>query len=636
MPENIDLRDFRESRVTQARVDQMYALASEASARLAGDQGCEITQFDATTGNAATVRTLRPQPVQGNLVDAALRHVYAIAPALGLVSSIREFVPDPVVQRTGSGGAAVHVHQRFRGIPVFEAELTVRFDPRSAIVETVGCVIDVPPEPSGERIPVEEAVRKATAQCLAPDPGPLTDQYGQPLLPTSVDISGFVPRVLASFPGSPESPTVLEAGPFQGPIRSSLVWFPLGDNLRLGWDVWVQLPGQGSTYRTIVATSSAEVLYHQELVHGLTGSAEVYERDGSTPRTTKTLPPDASTYGVAQPPDLPAPFPREWLGSAQTEGNFTVAHVGPDGAPVSGEDSADRVTFVAQDPVGDDQKVVNLFYYCNLLHDVYYLLGFQEGDGNFQVDNTSRGGVGNDRVDARVFQEAIPRTARFVTPPDGGSPRMEMGLVTSTGRHCAFDATVVFHEYTHGVSSRLIGGPMSTSALLSPQSMGIAEGLSDFFSCALNDTTTVAQWVVGTPTGIRQYPYDDSFPDGFDHIGTGRYTDHYAIGELCAATLMSLLRTCGRDTTLLLVMDAMKLTAPNPSLLNLRDAILAAAEQSSPAPSDASSATLVEQVWAVFARFGMGPHAASNGAQLTGIVGDHSLPETLTSTSPAS
>lgn len=51
--------------------------------------------------------------------------------------------------------------------------------------------------------------------------------------------------------------------------------------------------------------------------------------------------------------------------------------------------------------------------------------------------------------------------ANFATPPDGQSGRMRMFIwdFTSPKRDCSFEAGVVIHEYTHGVSNRLTGGP---------------------------------------------------------------------------------------------------------------------------------------------------------------------------------
>ena len=42
------------------------------------------------------------------------------------------------------------------------------------------------------------------------------------------------------------------------------------------------------------------------------------------------------------------------------------------------------MTFNPASATGDDQKVLNIFYYCCYMHDFSYLLGFREADGNFQ------------------------------------------------------------------------------------------------------------------------------------------------------------------------------------------------------------------------------------------------------------
>ena len=632
MSTNTDVRSFAESRLTEARADELRQLATEATARLAGTAAeVMITRWDATTGNAAAVRSVRPQPVSGDLVTAALRHAYAIAPAFGLASTLREFTPDPAVQGLGSGGSVVHLHQRYKGLPVFQAELTVIVAPDRSIAETVGSVVAVGSEAAGDCMSAADAVLRAArhvSRTLAEEPEG-TDQFGQPWVRSAVDVTGYEPALLATFPGSPEQPSVFAPGPFDQPVRASLLWFPLGDEVQLAWDVVAALRPPGPTYRTLVAATSGDVLYSVRLVHGLTGTATVYPVNGGGDLATTRLPVDLEAYGIPRPEGLDQSFPQDWLDSGRTEGCFAVAYVEGRGEPVPGVDRQGVVAFEVPDPAGDEQKVVNLFYYACLLHDVFYALGFREADGNFQADNASRGGVANDRVEARVSREPVPGTARFVTPPDGGPPVMEMGPVTSTGRHCAFDATVVFHEFTHGVSSRLIGGPLSSDALLSPQSAGIAEGISDFFACALTDTTVVGDWVVADPRGIRRYPYDADFPDAFDAIGTGRYRSSHAIGEVCAALLMELMRRIGKPRALQLVVDAMKLTAANPGFLNLRDAILAAGWQfrTAAAMGPGESTEFRRQLWSVFARFGLGPKAASHGAQLSGIVADFDVPE---------
>ncbi|KAJ1976087.1 hypothetical protein H4R34_004108 [Dimargaris verticillata] len=49
-----------------------------------------------------------------------------------------------------------------------------------------------------------------------------------------------------------------------------------------------------------------------------------------------------------------------------------------------------------------DAAVVNTFYWVNILHDIFYLYGFDEKAGNFQQNNLHRGGLDNDPVIAYV------------------------------------------------------------------------------------------------------------------------------------------------------------------------------------------------------------------------------------------
>lgn len=89
----------------------------------------------------------------------------------------------------------------------------------------------------------------------------------------------------------------------------------------------------------------------------------------------------------------------------------------------------------SQDPLsdisaGDNLKIAitNLFYWNNLVHDITYQYGFDEVSGNFQKDNQSRGGFGNDYVVAEAQNGAGVNNADFSTPSDGSSPRMRMFL----------------------------------------------------------------------------------------------------------------------------------------------------------------------------------------------------------------
>ncbi len=327
---------------------------------------------------------------------------------------------------------------------------------------------------------------------------------------------------------------------------------------------------------------------------------------------------------VTLPNGLPAAFPDTWVASNKTIGNSTNAHLSAAGATLTGAVINSVLTFDPTDATGDDQKILNIFYYCCYMHDFSYLLGFREASANFQTDNLGRGGSPGDPVDARSWPGAVFGTANMSRSVDGTSPIMNMGMVTSTNRHTAFDSTVVFHEFTHGITNRLVGGGLNQNSLDSIQSGGMGEGWSDYMACTINDVVVVGNWVVNNPAGIRGFPYDSNFPDGFGALGTGRYTEVHNIGEVWCATLMELNRRTNKHLALQLVIDALKLSAANPSFLNMRDHIVTALENMrlSGRLNTNQRNGAWQSFWSVFARFGMGPQAASNGAQLTGIVGD--------------
>jgi extracellular elastinolytic metalloproteinase len=67
-----------------------------------------------------------------------------------------------------------------------------------------------------------------------------------------------------------------------------------------------------------------------------------------------------------------------------------------------------------------------------------------------------------------------------------------MWTTATPNRDCAFDAGVIIHEYTHGVSNRLTGGPANTNCLNVLEAGGMGEGWGDamaiFIHVKTNDT----------------------------------------------------------------------------------------------------------------------------------------------------
>jgi extracellular elastinolytic metalloproteinase len=626
--------------MTPERETELESLASSVSDSLPGAHRVRIGRYDATTGNPAVVSSESAATETGNYIQRALDHVRMISRALGLTATQpAEFVADPNVQKTSSGAVSVHLQQQYKSIPIFQASKTVRFAPNGTLKETVGSSVTVAQEVNlSPKLTSQEAVLKASDHVAVPQPDEqgAEDEFGQPLKLSSVDLTGFQPQIITAYATKPDRPMVFEAGPFGDKIKASLIWFQLNADLRLTWEVLIAMPNYEEQYRTLVDAETGEILYCRQLVQSVAACGNVFRIDGGSPRQMTAFPRPLADYGLPIPHNLPAGFPDDWVTVDRTVGNSVNAHLGFNGPPSEGAVRDGVLTFDPSDPDGDDQKILNIFYYNCVMHDFFYLLDFQEDDGNFQRDNFGRGGLQFDRVDARAHSGAVNGTANMWTPVDGINPEMNMGLVTHTGRHTAFDSSVVFHEFTHGVSNRLVGGPANDRALEAHQSGGMGEGWSDYIACTINNSTVVGDWVFNDPGGLRGFPYDSDFPDNFGKLGTGRYSGFtstgrrwpHPIGEIWCATLMEMNRNIGDNLGVQLVVDALKLTPANPSFLDGRDAILTAIDdmlESGDLSSDAHDSAR-RGIWEAFARFGMGPDAQSFGASLAGIVVDFNTP----------
>src|SRR5262249_20762143 len=158
-----------------------------------------------------TVPALAQPPADHSLVDRALAFVSRERANLGFgATDVSEFAPDPVVQRTSAGAATVHLHQRYRRLPVFQMSLSVRFHPQCQGVDAIG---DSAPIPAGinvaPRLNVVEAVLRAAQHLAATGGGEaVTDRFGQTYTAPTIDITGYRPTVESAFP-LPSQPTML-------------------------------------------------------------------------------------------------------------------------------------------------------------------------------------------------------------------------------------------------------------------------------------------------------------------------------------------------------------------------------------------------------------------------------------------
>ncbi|MEM1218333.1 MAG: M36 family metallopeptidase, partial [Bacteroidota bacterium] len=80
-----------------------------------------------------------------------------------------------------------------------------------------------------------------------------------------------------------------------------------------------------------------------------------------------------------------------------------------------------------------DAAVTNLFYWCNLMHDITYNYGFDEPSGNFQQNNYGNGGASGDYIRAEAQDGGGTNNANFSSGGDGSNARIQMYLWTGGG-----------------------------------------------------------------------------------------------------------------------------------------------------------------------------------------------------------
>jgi len=190
-----------------------------------------------------------------------------------------------------------------------------------------------------------------------------------------------------------------------------------------------------------------------------------------------------------------------------------------------------------------------------------------------------------------------------------------------------FDNGIVIHEYGHGISNRIAGGPLNSNCLSNEEQMG--EGWSDFFGIMLTMDTTLANpvnrgvgnFATGSPIsgqGIRNAPYDTSFTVNsytYDDVNNaGAVSQPHGIGFVWATMLWDLnwafidqygfdsnidSGSGGNNMVMQLVLDGLGLQPCSPGFVDGRDAILLADQINN---SGANQCL----IWKVFARRGLG------------------------------
>ncbi len=446
---------------------------------------------------------------------------------------------------------------------------------------------------------------------------------------------------------------------------AALTLFPTGRGTRLAWRT-LTWPNTQQLNLSVVDAMTGAVLYRQSLTSDANGSAtawEFYPSDilpaGANTANPVTFPVQDGTrlFGnnawvyadvndnnkADAGEEIPAVSGTDWskaaaLDTANSAQNCTTARpcTWDSGTPFSWQ------TNMAQ-------NAAQVMYYLNKYHDhlAGAPYGFTSAAGNFELS----GGdpvIGN-TLDGANTKHGLPDAnhndnANMSTPPDGNPPLMQMYLFKAQqglpipSANGGDDAEVVYHEYTHGLTNRLVLFPDGTSGLTTQQANSMGEGWSDWYAeDFLNnegfkpDTGAIGDVVMGAITFggfLRSQPVDcpvgagapciDAFsnaagPGGYTYGDFGKVAggpETHSDGEIWLETLWQIRQALGPATTETLVTRALELSPPGPSFLDMRNAILQADVVNF---GGANQTTL----WTIFAQRGMGYFASSTGDSLT-------------------
>jgi len=254
-----------------------------------------------------------------------------------------------------------------------------------------------------------------------------------------------------------------------------------------------------------------------------------------------------------------------------------------------------------------DAATNNLFFWNNIMHDLFWQYGFNEPSGNFQENNFGHGGLGNDAVQANAQDGSGYNNANFATPADGQRPRMRMYVWNRSTpfRDGDLDAGIVIHEYAHGITNRLTGGPSNVNCLGTGEPGGMGEGWGDFWATMLRQRAgyvSTDQFVMGdydnnnAGVGIRKFPYTTDMsvnPETYSYITRSDYTGVHAKGEVWCGILWETywnfvdelgfsdnwyLGEGGNNWILQDIVDGLKIQPCRPTFVDARNAIIQADE----------------------------------------------------------
>jgi extracellular elastinolytic metalloproteinase len=678
-PPNFDVRTAPTGSQSTAGAGKSARARSAAQQRLRSSLGSSgVLDVDALTGTVRSVSRL-----SGALTGAssaapatvARQWVRAHAAALGLTSADVDALGTPKTVTAPGGLTTLRFSQSVRGVPAFDSDLRAAVDKHGRLVQVGG-----------------SPARGLSVASVKPT---LTAEQAMGVISKSVG-GGAGPAVASRSGGARQATT------FANGDIARLVLFVTAKGAVLAWHVTDQA-GKKGTWDAVVDAKSGRLLHRENLT--------AYDA------TTRYYPryPGAPHGGTATTLNLTA---RGWLaaGEGLLRGPFSRAYTDVDGSDDPSDENAfdEEVrpgtggatsfefplvlfngTSANTDPPNCEtfapctwdstkptswqtnraEATMQSFAYVSTFHDHLAAppIGFDQASGDFSDDDPvlTEADDGAQTGDDGGPLPPFLNNANMATLPDGQSPRMQMflGSITDDRELGLFrdnnngeDAATVYHEYTHGLSNRLVTTADGAGALGAQQAGSMGEAWSDWYAFdylsragLAPDTAAPGEMDLGDftdaiPNSVRTQPLDcpvlepgdtpsDACP-GTPDVGPGGYTyadfgkiigfpEVHTDGEIWGETLWDL-RTAliagaggdvaaGSDTVEALVTGGMRLSPPNPSFLDARNSIL----QADTALFDGANHDLI---WSVFAHRGMGYFASTSDSTDSAPIADFSPP----------
>jgi hypothetical protein len=448
--------------------------------------------------------------------------------------------------------------------------------------------------------------------------------------------------------------------------QAQLVWFATPSGLRLGWSTYTQA-GDTLDYTHVVDARSGDVLYRRDLVSHAEGDAEVYDnypgaarggdprvvnfyRKGWLPRRAEFLAgPNVAAWADVDDDNRADESERTPVPGTDRRAQFDLVSFNRTNNLCSREfictwNANKRYSW----RVNKKADVTNAFYLANNFHD--YLerapIGFTNRAGNFERSdgdsvllhaldgaNTDRGFPDGNHID----------NANMSTPPDGIAPTMQMYLwhtprtpnsvdpfLPVSG---AFDASILYHEYTHGLSNRLVVDAQGNSTLNGIQSGAMGEAWSDYYALDYLELRGFERDTLPRDGQIRiaKYVTGDKFPfrtmavdcdrrstvkwctqitgdkGGYtygDFATIGGSPGVHAGGEVWTQTMWDIRERFGHRIAAMLITRGMELSRNDPTMLDMRNAMIQADQV-------VYSGNHTDALWKIFARRGFGWYAGS-------------------------